>query len=206
MTTPTNETRGWTGTPGPVAGSRYYTHPHYIGWEIYDAGAGGVITVYQDGETYNTWGSVGEAIDWIGENVVAIERREPASPADDAPAARTFVVEHKAWYAEEIFARRTPRVEAAVSFTTDGADTGWELTWENVGTSRYVGIRLTVLDDAWEAFTLSGFDEIMTAIALGQIDGHNPTVDEVVAVAKRNGWTDATMYETPTDYRRGALR
>jgi hypothetical protein len=119
-------------------------------------------------------------------------------PPESADAARTFVIEHEAWYAEEIFARRNPRVAAAVSFTVDGSDSGWELTWEKIGDAGYAGIRLTVLDDAWEAFTLSGFDEIMSAVVLGQLDGHYPTVGEVVEAAKRNGWTDATVYEAPT--------
>jgi hypothetical protein len=82
MTTPTNETRGWTGTPGPVAGSRNYTHPHYVGCKIYDAGAGGAITVYCDGETVSEHDSVDEAIAWTAENVVAIRRRETISAVD----------------------------------------------------------------------------------------------------------------------------
>lgn len=78
MTTPINETRGWTGVAGPVAGSRNYTHPQYDGCKIYDAGAGGAITVYCNGETVSEHDSIDEAIDWTVENVVAINRDDQA--------------------------------------------------------------------------------------------------------------------------------
>lgn len=54
---------GWVSAPGPVAGSRTYEHPGHIGWKIYDAGAGGVITAYKNGETVGQYDSLADAID-----------------------------------------------------------------------------------------------------------------------------------------------
>lgn len=121
---------------------------------------------------------------------------------------RTFVIEHDAWYAEEVFARRDKHVDAAISldFTGDGDSAVWELTWSRLGDTGLTGIRLTLLDDAWEAYVMSGFDEVLAAVMLGRLDNHTPTVAEVIDVLTRHGWVDGTVRDTPEIYRPTAVR
>lgn len=67
----------WSAHSGVPAGSRRYTSSDHPGWEIYDAGAGGVLTIYRDGENVATRDSLAEAIK-------AIEFRQLAASASNA--------------------------------------------------------------------------------------------------------------------------
>lgn len=100
MTTPNDEIpAGWVKAPVAASGSYRYTHPQYAGWKVYDAGRGGVITIYRDGDTVGEYADLPEAFAMIAENVVPdnrrvdldgnlIRRRETISAVDHEKAVR----------------------------------------------------------------------------------------------------------------------
>jgi hypothetical protein len=65
MTTDSIPRDGWHAETGALAGSRRYTSNDHPGWEIYDAGRGGVLTVYRGGMTATTRPTLAEAISYV---------------------------------------------------------------------------------------------------------------------------------------------
>jgi hypothetical protein len=133
----------------------------------------------------------------------------PEPPALGSTAVRRFIVEDETWYAHTTIAKRPPNVHAELSFDVRPVDddvtgpTGeWSLAWQSYGKNdEHVSIRLTVYDEAWDVFVMSGFDEVMAAISLGQISGRCPSPQEVVEVLTRHGWVDDTNRELPERFR-----
>lgn len=133
----------------------------------------------------------------------------PEPPALGSSAVRKFINEDETWYAHTTIAKRKPNVHAELSFDVRPVDddvtgpTGdWTLSWESYGKNdEHMGIRLSLFDEGWDVFVMSGFDEVMAAVSLGQISGRCPTPQEVVEVLARHGWADDTNRELPERFR-----
>lgn len=72
-----NVSEAWIGRSGLTSGSRTYTNEWFSGWEVYDAGQGGVITVYHQGDSVDTQPTLAEAFAVVeGSGQIPIRRRD----------------------------------------------------------------------------------------------------------------------------------
>lgn len=109
---------------------------------------------------------------------------------------RTFTILSQSWYADAsaIAERRAPGGDVMqIGFSAPEGGTSGEfcIRWKPL--DRQIVPQLQAFDDSWSA--LAGFSDVLAKLA--EVDGTNPTVDQVAEILKSCGVVDATERTSP---------
>lgn len=109
---------------------------------------------------------------------------------------RTFAILSQSWYADAsmVAERCAPGGDIVqIGFSNPQGGTSGEFRIKWMPLDGQMVPQLRAYDDSWSA--LAGFSDVL--IKLAELDGTNPTVDQVVAILTSCGVTDVTARVSP---------
>jgi hypothetical protein len=106
-------------------------------------------------------------------------------------AFKRFIVQRETWYYADQLSDKDVVAELGVGIdSTDGGTYGeWTIAWRRLGHNTLT--KVAVYDDAWTAFMVSEFAQILQRV------GEGVTVDQMVEELTAAGWRDATERQGP---------